>query len=90
MDIVVISIASVVNAIAYRMGGSGRYNTKARDFGCSLVTNVAIASLVGWNWLAFVLSFGLLVIELKMAQKLLSPLNKQFYLRSVVLIFTIQ
>jgi len=72
MNVFVILIASVVNSIFYRLGGArkpGKWydflcQTKTRDFGCSLVTNLVLAYILGWNLWAFVLGFGLLFAAL--------------------------
>ena len=49
----------VASAVLYRMGGSDRYNTKWRDFGCPLAA-VASALIIGLRHWSFFISFGLL------------------------------
>jgi len=47
--------------VLYRMGGSGEYNTKARDFGCPAVAVVSALNIGLRHWslfICFLLLFG--------------------------------
>lgn len=50
-----------IAGLLYRMGGSGDYDTKARDIGCSICMVLTIALLGLWHWsvlICFFLMFG--------------------------------
>ena len=49
-DVLIVVAISVLSGILYRMGGSGRYNTKARDIGCAVCNAISLGLLCGWHW----------------------------------------
>lgn len=52
---------SAASAVFYRMGGSGKYNTKFRDLGCPTCAFLLLVILWKFSWLmipAFGLNFG--------------------------------
>lgn len=63
MKILLILALSIISAIFYRMGGSGRYNRLWRILGCPLLTIVTIWACFGVKtslfWV-YLLSFGLM------------------------------
>jgi hypothetical protein len=69
------ALISVVSAIFYRMGGSGKFNTKARDIGCMLcvVASMLILGVKGQWWMYF-LSSGAMFGCLTTYHKWLNPL----------------
>jgi len=60
---ITVILGSIASAILYRCGGVGKpYDTKYRDWGCSLITLITICLLntklvVISNWLVFTISF---------------------------------
>lgn len=68
LQIIAILILAFLSAVLYRMGGSGKFNTKVRDMGCTACLIAALIVLGFTHWsllLAFGLQFGALTTYFK-------------------------
>lgn len=63
MKILLIILLSILAGVLYRMGGSGRWNTKARDFGVPMCMVAVMAVLGHFHWI-LIPCFGLLFASL--------------------------
>lgn len=57
--IIMTIVLTAASAVLYRMGGSARYDTKYRDIGTSVCTNLGIALWFDWHW-SLILCFGIM------------------------------
>lgn len=68
LKIIITLVAAIVSGVFGRMGGSDKYNTKWRDFGCAFIVCFLMALWYGWHWtliLCFGLQFGALTTYFK-------------------------
>lgn len=59
IKVILLVLAAIVSAIAYRLGGASGYNTKYRDIGCSLLCCLSMGVFIAWHW-TLILVFGLM------------------------------
>ena len=83
MKYLIVIILAMLSGILYRMGGSGNYDTKARDIGCPALSLVAMY-LVGvplswWYFLTFMLSFAAMTTYHKWTNKILGKTDNSVY-----------
>lgn len=72
LEIISVSIASIISGVLYRLGGSQYYHTLWRDIGCSLISTILIGYLVSWHWtliLVFGMTWGALTTYWKVGPK---------------------
>jgi hypothetical protein len=73
-----IILLSIISGIFYRMGGSDKYDTKWRDWGCPLVVLLALH----WHWsliLCFLLMWGALTTYWKVLNKFFNKPTSDAY-----------
>lgn len=64
MERLIILIGAIISGLLYRAGGYGKpFNTKHRDFGCSLIFLISLWLIKGFilsHWWMYLLVFGLM------------------------------